>query len=89
MFVLGLGGWIDVEATDFADLAAQNIQQPASAIGALWACNALIPAVGCLVGCGILLFYTLKDKDAELMAQCNSGHISREECEAMLSRKYR
>ena len=31
--------------------------------------------------------YRLKDKDAELMAKCNGGEISREECEARLSMK--
>lgn len=88
MFVLGIFGWVTVTATDFADLAAQGIEQPASAIKALWATNALIPAVGMLAGCGILLFYRLKDKDAELMAQCNAGIITREECESKLSQKY-
>ena len=88
MFVVGLFGWVAVEATDFADLAAQGVTQPQSAIDALWATNALIPAIGMLVGCGILLLYRLKDKDAELMAQCNAGKITREECEAQLSRKY-
>lgn len=88
MFVVGLFGWVAVEATDFADLAAQGVTQPQSAIDALWATNALIPAIGMLVGCGILFLYRLKDKDAELMAQCNAGKITREECEAQLSRKY-
>lgn len=88
MFVVGLFGWVAVEATDFADLAAQGVTQPQSAVDALWATNALIPAIGMLVGCGILLLYRLKDKDAELMAQCNAGQITREECEAQLSRKY-
>lgn len=36
----------------------------------------------------LYLFYNLKDKDAELMAQCNAGKITREECESRLSRKY-
>lgn len=88
MFVLGIFGWVTVTATDFADLASQGIEQPASAIKALWATNALIPAIGMLAGCTILLFYRLKDKDAELMAQCNAGIITREECESKLSQKY-
>ena len=88
MFVVGLFGWVAVEATDFADLAAQGVTQPQSAIDALWATNALIPAIGMLAGCGILFLYRLKDKDAELMAQCNAGKITREECESRLSRKY-
>ena len=33
-------------------------------------------------------FYKLRDKDVELMAKCNAGEITREECEAQLSRRY-
>ena len=49
----------------------------------------LIPAVGFIIAAGLLYaFYNLKDKDAALMAQCNAGKITREECEAQLTRKY-
>ena len=49
----------------------------------------LIPAIGFAIGAVLLyMFYKLKDKDAELMAKCNAGFITREECEAQLSRKY-
>ena len=88
LFILGLAGWTAVEATDFADLAAQGVTQPQSAVSALWACHTVIPAIGCLLFAAIMLAYRLKDNDAELMAQCNAGQISREECESRLSRKY-
>lgn len=88
LFILGICGWVEVNATDFADLAAQGISQPESALSALWALNGLIPAIGIFLSVGILLLYKLKDSDAQLMARCNSGEISREECEAKLSRKY-
>ena len=48
----------------------------------------LIPALGTLLSIVVVAFYRLKDEDAKLMAQCNAGEISREECEARLSRKY-
>ena len=88
LFILGFAGWNAVEATDFADLARQGVTQPQSAVSALWSCYTLIPAIGCLVFAGIMMLYTLKDKDAELMGRCNAGQITREECEAQLSRKY-
>lgn len=88
LFILGLSGWVDVEATDFADLAAQNIPQPQSALDCLWVIYTLIPAIGIILSVVVMLFYRLKDRDIELMALCNAGEISREECEAQLSRKY-
>ena len=88
LYIMALAGWKEVQAESFADLAAQGIEQSASAIQALWNCTYLIPAVGCFVAGAILLFYNLKDRDAELMAKCNAGVITREECEAKLSRKY-
>jgi Na+/melibiose symporter-like transporter len=88
MFILGLGGWVTVTATDFADLAAQEITQPAGALTALWMTISLIPALGGLACAIIMMFYRLRDQDAALMAKCNSGEITREECEAALSRQY-
>ncbi len=88
LFILGLSGWVDVEATDFADLAAQNIPQPQSALDCLWVIYTLIPAIGTILSVVVMIFYRLKDRDIELMALCNAGEISREECEAQLSRQY-
>lgn len=88
LFLLSLFGWVTVNAESFADLAAQNVQQSQSALSGLWMLNSLIPAIGSLLGLIILCFYRLKDSDAKLMGMCNSGEITREECEARLSRKY-
>lgn len=88
LFLLSLFGWVTVNAESFADLAAQNVQQSQQALQGLWMLNSLIPAIGSLLGLVILCFYNLKDSDAKLMGLCNSGEISREECEAKLSRKY-
>lgn len=88
LFLLGISGWVSITATDFADLAAQAVPQPQSALNCLWALNSLIPAIGMLLSSAVLFAYRLKDPDAQLMARCNSGEISREECEAQLSRKY-
>ncbi len=89
LFILAMFGWQEVQGESFADLAAQGVTQPQAALDALWNLGYLIPAAGFLIAAVLLyVFYNLKDKDAELMAQCNAGKITREACEAQLSRKY-
>lgn len=88
LFMLGRAGWVEITADSFADIAAQGVAQPQSALNMLWILYALIPAIGTILGILIMVFYRLKDKDVELMAKCNGGEITREECEAQLSRKY-
>lgn len=88
LFILGLSGYITVETDSFEGLAAAGIVQPQSAMDCMWMIYALIPMVGVLLGVLTMAFYKLPDKDAELMAKCNAGEITREECEAQLSRKY-
>lgn len=36
----------------------------------------------------VWLFYDLKDRDVQVMIDCNTGKISREEAMGMLSKKY-
>ena len=94
LFVMGLFGWHEVTAQSYEELlnmgmeVGQAAYQTPQAIQGMWVVYALIPGVGFLLSALVLLFYKLKDKDAELMAKCNAGEISREECEAQLSRKY-
>ena len=94
LFVMGLYGWHKIQAESYKELLAMGTAvgqagyQTPLAIHGMWVVYALIPGIGFLLSALILMFYKLKDKDAELMAKCNSGEISREECEAQLSRKY-
>ena len=88
LFLLGLFNWISVQASDFAELQALNVQQPPEAITGLWIVYALIPTIGLAIAGVFYLFYKLNDKDVQIMAKCNSGEITREEAEAQLSRKY-
>lgn len=88
LFLLGLSSWVNITATDFADLKAQGIVQPQSALNVLWIVFALVPAIGTLLGVAVMFFYTLKDKDVELMTKCNAGEITRAECTVQLSRQY-
>ncbi len=89
LYILAIRGWQEVQGDSFADLAAQGVTQSEGALKALWDLGYLIPAIGFAVAAVLLyMFYNLKDKDAKLMAQCNAGTITREECEKQLSRKY-
>ena len=87
-FLLGLFNWVSVQASDFAELEALGIQQSAQALNGLWIVYALIPTIGLAIAGIFYLFYKLNDKDVQIMSKCNSGEITREEAEKMLSRKY-
>ena len=88
LFLLGLFGWISVNASDFAELERLGIQQTPQALNGLWIVYALIPTIGLLIAGIFYLFYKLNDKDVQIMSKCNSGEITREEAEKLLSRKY-
>ena len=89
LVILALYGWIEVQSESFADLAAQGVTQTESALNVLWSLGYLVSMIGYAIAAILLCaFYRLKDKDAALMARCNAGLITREECEAQLSRKY-
>ena len=72
----------------FNELAAMNIQQSPAALSGLWIVYALVPVLGMALSTVFYLFYKLNDKDVQTMAKCNSGEITREEAETLLSRKY-
>lgn len=94
LFVMGMFGWQEVQAGSYQQLLEMGMQvgqaayQTPTAIQGMWVVYALIPGIGLLLSSLVLLLYRLKDSDAELMAKCNSGEISREECESRLSRTY-
>ena len=88
LFLLGLFNWISVQASDFAELQALNVQQPPEAITGLWIVYALIPTIGLAIAGIFYLCYKLNDRDVQIMSKCNSGEITREEAEKLLSRKY-
>ena len=86
--LLGLFSWISVEAESFEELAALNIQQSPAALSGLWIVYALVPVIGMILSTFFYLGYKLNDKDVQIMAKCNAGEITRQEAEALLSRKY-
>ncbi len=63
--------------------------QSAAATQGIWNCTFLIPAAGQLLAIWLLFRYDLKDKDVQLMSDCNSGKISRDEALRRMSRQYR
>ena len=50
----------------------------------LWLIFMLIPAIGGLLAYIVWLFYDLKDKDVQVMIDCNTGKITEEEAEKLL-----
>ena len=88
LFLLGLFGWISIEADSFEQLAAMNIQQSPAALNGLWIVYALVPVIGMIISTFFYLAYKLNDKDIQIMAKCNAGLITRAEAEIQLSRKY-
>ena len=88
LFLLGLFTFPKIETDSFAELAAMNIQLSETATNGLWIVYALVPVIGMVISTFFYLGYKLNDKDVQIMAKCNSGEITREEAEKLLSRKY-
>ena len=88
LFLLGCFHWVSVKAESFEQLATMGIQQSDTALSGLWIVYALVPVIGMIISTFFYLGYKLNDKDVQIMAKCNSGEITREEAESLLSRKY-
>lgn len=90
LFVLGLKsvGWKVVEVGSFQELQESGVTQTPHALNMLWLIFMLIPAIGGLLAFITWLFYDLKDKDVQVMIECNTGKITREEAMNRLSKKY-
>ncbi len=90
LFLLGLKsvGWQMVEVDSFKALEESGVVQSAHALDSLWFFYAFVPTIGCILAWIVWEFYRLKDKDVQVMADCNSGLITREEAESRLIGKY-
>ncbi|MCH5171189.1 MAG: MFS transporter, partial [Oscillospiraceae bacterium] len=91
LFILGLKsvGWQIIEVGSFQELEASGITQTPHALNTLWFIFMLVPTIGALIGYIIWLFYDLKEKDVQIMIDCNTGKISEEDAQKMLSKKYK
>ncbi|MBO5937846.1 MAG: MFS transporter [Clostridia bacterium] len=90
LFILGLEsvGWKVVEVGSFQELEQSGVTQTPHALNMLWLIFMLIPAIGGLLAYITWLFYDLKDKDVQVMIDCNTGKITREEAFGMMSKQY-
>ena len=90
MIILGLKsvGWKVVEVSSFQELAESGVTQTPHALKMLWLIFMLVPAIGGLLAYIVWCFYDLKDKDVQIMTDCNTGKITREEAMSMLSKRY-
>ena len=86
--LLGFFAFPEIETNSFNELAAMNIQLSDKATSGLWIVYALVPVIGMVISTFFYLGYKLNDKDVQIMAKCNSGEITRQEAESLLSRKY-
>ena len=69
-------------------VAGETAVQPQSALNGIWLCYTLLPSVGILLALALLYFYKLRDKDVQIMAQYNDGHLTKEEADEKLASKY-
>ena len=94
LFLLGLFNFRtkfdNIEIKGFADLQSINAisLQSKEALDGLWFTYNVVPIIGLVIALGIWCIYNLKDKDVQVMADCNSGKITKEEATKLLSRKY-
>ncbi len=65
-----------------------HLPQPEGALDQIWSISLVNLLFDVVIVFVLLKSYKLKSKDAAIMAKYNSGEITREECDAQLSRKY-
>lgn len=88
-WLLSLTSFVLVEADSIADLIASGVTQTRQAITEMYLVTSLPGMFASAVSLILLLcFYKLRSKDVAVMAKYNAGEITREECDAQLSRKY-
>lgn len=91
LFLLGLFGYKSIDgASSFADLEALGdaAAQSAQALDGIWFTYTVFPIFGLVIALVFWSFYKLKDKDVQVMADCNAGKIAHEEAQKLLSRDY-
>lgn len=84
LLLIGVFDWKEIEAENFEVLQQLNVPQSDTALFGLWFTYALVPVIGVILAGIIWLFYRLKDKEVQIMADCNMGKIDRAEAEKRL-----
>lgn len=88
-FLLGLTGMVIVNAESIDQLMTMQVVQTREAMMNMHLAGSIPGIIS--GGASIILllcFYKLRTKDVAVMARYNAGEITREECDAQLSRKY-
>ena len=85
LFLLKLYDWTSIKVSSFQELQELAIQQSDKAMSGLWFIYNIVPVIGIVIALGVWFFYRLKDKEVQIMADCNSGKISKEEALSLLS----
>ena len=89
LFILGASGFISVEASSFDELAKLNEQgiglQTDRAIVGLWNVTYLFPIIGFALAAVAFCFVRVKREKIRIYMKINSGEISREEGNKLLS----
>ncbi len=87
VWLLSLTSFVVVEANSIADLA--NFTQTQQAITEMWLVTQLPGLIATTISYALLIcFYKLRSKDVAIMAKYNAGEMTREEADALMSRKY-
>ncbi len=87
--LLGLTGIVLVQVDNIEQLMTMQIVQTRDALLNMHFAGAIPGLIsGGLSIFLLLFFYKLRTKDVAIMARYNAGEITREECDAQLSRKY-
>lgn len=83
---MGLLGWLfGYQSSYYIDNTLVVPVQPPSAARGIWFMYSLFPAFGATAAFMLLLFlYKLRDRDVQIMADVNTGKITREEGAALL-----
>jgi Na+/melibiose symporter-like transporter len=83
---MGFLGWLfNYQSSYYVNNILIVPLQPDSAVNGIWFMYSFFPAIGAFISFMILLFlYKLRDNDVQIMADINSGKISRMEGEKLL-----
>ena len=87
LFLLRFFDWTPVEAESFQQLQELAVRQSDTAMNGLWFIYNMVPVIGIVLALAVWSRYKLRDKDVQVMADCNSGRITRAEALGLLSLK--
>ena len=90
LLILGIYGFVSVEANSFDELATMNARgeglQTARALEGLWNVSYLFPLIGFGAAAVVFFFVKIKREDIKVYMEVNSGQISRSEGEELLQK---